>query len=144
MYGGHTREVSAIGIPPIFVKWVKGCITTPQFSIATNGNFMLFTSAHEPSMRIVLNFSDEFHSLFGLDVNQQKSELFFLGVDGDLRKQIVSLLGFCIGKLTMRYLGVPLMLWELFLNIVNIFLREFRAEFGLGLSSISILQEDFN
>lgn len=106
--------MKAIGIPPIFVKWVNGCITTPQFSIATNGNFMLFASAHEPSIRIVLNFSDEFHSLFGLDVNQQKSELFFLGVDGDLRKQIVSLLRFCIGKLLMRYLGVPLMLGELF------------------------------
>ena len=49
-----------------------------------------------------------FHTLSGLQFNPSKSDIFFAGVNEDLKAEIMSCIGFNEGAFSIRYLGIPL------------------------------------
>ena len=69
---------------------------------------MVFCRGELNSVRVIKDALDTFSSLSGLAPNEAKSSVFLSGVSVQLQRQIVSILGFSIGSLPIRYLGVPL------------------------------------
>jgi hypothetical protein len=69
---------------------------------------MIFVAADLHSIQLVKNTLDEFKELSGLSVNHSKSEVFCAAVPTVLQDQILSILQFRVGKLPVRYLGMPL------------------------------------
>ena len=49
-----------------------------------------------------------FYHYSGLQINCEKCELFSLGIKGDSLQEIQQVIGFKLGNLPVRYLGVPL------------------------------------
>ena len=164
-----TKVLEAQGFPPIFVTWIKECISTPRFSVAINGELAgffpgkkglrqgdaispyLFIMAMEVLSNLLekavnsgdirphplclmprvthLLFADDllvfsdgsrlsisgvravmagFKAWSGLDMNAEKSEIFFGGFS-DVEAAVISdLSGFKRGTFPTRYLGLPL------------------------------------
>ena len=71
-------------------------------------DLMIFVAADLHSVQLVKDTLDEFKELFGLSVNHSKSEVFCAAVPTVLQDQILSILQFRVGKLLVRYLGMPL------------------------------------
>lgn len=59
-------------------------------------------------MEIVLRHFARFSEASRLETSTDKSEVIFGGVQEEVRNQIVEVTGFKIGKLPMKYLGIPL------------------------------------
>jgi len=51
---------------------------------------------------------DDFVMLSRLVISLKKSHVFLSGVDDDLKASLLDLLGFRLGSLSIKYLGVPL------------------------------------
>lgn len=60
------------------------------------------------SVKVVKTALDEFNGISGLYPNISKSTIFFGSVNNETQNEIQELLNFIVGKLPMRYLGVPL------------------------------------
>jgi len=71
-------------------------------------DLMIFCQADMDSVRVVRRALDDFADLSGLVINPEKSHAFLSGVDDDLKASLLGLLGFRLGSLPVRYLGVPL------------------------------------
>lgn len=56
---------------------------------------------------------DSFYLMSGPKVSYKKREIFYSGVDLSLQQQLANLVGQKIGKLPVRYLGVPLIAGKL-------------------------------
>ncbi|XP_039070407.1 uncharacterized protein LOC120217317 [Hibiscus syriacus] len=97
--------LEALGLPPIFCNWVKGCITTLMFSVSLNRSLVGF---FKDSVLGVLSTLEKFYELSGLKLNAQKIEFFACGLSSHVLDQICTASGFRLGHLPVRYLGVPL------------------------------------
>ena len=164
-----TKILEVQGFPPIFITWIKECITTPRFSIAINGelagfflgekglrqgdaispylfimvmevlskllehaaedghfrlhplcstptathllfadDLLVFTDGSRHSISGVKNVMAGFKEWSGLDMNSEKSEIFFGGYS-DLECAVISdISGFKRGTFPTRYPGMPL------------------------------------
>jgi hypothetical protein len=71
-------------------------------------DLMIYYQADKDSVRVLKRALDDFAVLLGLVINPNKSHVFLLGVDDDLKASLLDLLGFRLGSLPIRYLGVPL------------------------------------
>lgn len=69
---------------------------------------MIFCQADLASVGIIRVAMDSFCKISGLAINHDKSYVFLLGVDLDLRIAITNQLNFKPGTLPVKYLGVPL------------------------------------
>jgi hypothetical protein len=69
---------------------------------------MIYYWANKDSIRIMRNALDDFAGLSGLVINPEKSLVFLSGVHNELKTSLQDLLGFRLGSLPIRYLGVPL------------------------------------
>jgi len=69
---------------------------------------MIFCQANTYSISVVGRVLDDFVVLLRLVINLKKSHVFISGMDDDLKASIFDLLGFKLGSLPIRYLGVPL------------------------------------
>nr|GEV96344.1 hypothetical protein [Tanacetum cinerariifolium] len=116
------------GFPSKMVKWIMTCVSTTKFSISINGDRIcyfqggrglrqgdpmspyLFTLVMEVLNLIVAkNIKDnEFCSYSGLKANMNKSTVFFGGMTEAEQRHILDIAPFPIGRLPVRYLGVPL------------------------------------
>lgn len=163
------KVLQAQGFPPIFVTWIRECISTPRFSVAINGelagffpgkkglrqgdaispylfimvmevlskllekavedgafrvhpncltprvthllfadDLLVFTDGSRFSISGVKDVMAGFKSWTGLDMNAEKSEIFFGGYT-DLQATVISdITGFKRGSFPTRYLGLPL------------------------------------
>ena len=52
---------------------------------------------------------NKIENFFGLQVNKQKSAIFLAEVSDDIRNEMLNITGFSLGRLPMKYLGVPLL-----------------------------------
>ncbi|XP_022774081.1 uncharacterized protein LOC111316376 [Durio zibethinus] len=159
--------LEAMGFPRRFVGWIKGCLTSPMFSLSVNGGLVgyfkgtkgvrqrdpmspyvfviamnvldtLLDSAasygifsYHPKCKKVnlthLCFADDllihtkekldsvkgiqvilkqFYTYSGLQLNSAKNELYYTGIPGTELEEILKV--HKMGKLPVRYLGVPL------------------------------------
>lgn len=163
------KMLQAQNYPPLFVTWIKECITSPRFSVAINGelagffhgkkglrqgdsispylfilamellsrlleqaveagDIRLHPRCHDPRVTHLL-FADDllvfsdgsrhsitgvkkvlstFREWTGLDMNAQKSEIFFGGYTDIEASVIANISGFKIGSFPTKYLGLPL------------------------------------
>lgn len=69
---------------------------------------MIFCKAHPKSVNRVSEALVYFKEVFGLIVNEDKSLIYFAGIDDEMKTIIAGKMGFKIGSLPMRYLGVSL------------------------------------
>jgi hypothetical protein len=69
---------------------------------------MIYYQVDKDSVGVFKKALDYFAVLLGLVINSNKSHVFLLGVDDDLKASLLDLLGFRLGSLSVRYLGVPL------------------------------------
>lgn len=71
-------------------------------------DIMLFYRGDAVSPFILKDYVTQFADTTGLRVNLQKSQVFFCGVNEELKQQLINQLGFSEGKLPIKYLGLPL------------------------------------
>lgn len=71
-------------------------------------DLIIFLDASPLSLRGINQVLEDFCTLFGLQVSCQKCELFCCRVPLDDQNSLACLLGMQLGKLPVRYLGVPL------------------------------------
>ena len=71
-------------------------------------DLFLFTKGNVDSVRITMDELAKFEAFSGMQVNKQKSVMFLAGTDDNVRDAILDMMGFRLGSLPMKYLGVPL------------------------------------
>lgn len=79
-------------------------------------DLFLLTGATERSFKILKRTIDQFSLLSGLYPNNQKSDIFLARSSDGRGAKLSELLGMPIGRLPMRYLGVPLISTRLKFN----------------------------
>lgn len=65
------------------------------------------------SASILKESLDLFSNISGLTPNLSKSTIFMSGVDDNTKNALISLFGFLIGNLPIRYIGIPLITTKL-------------------------------
>ena len=71
-------------------------------------DLMLFCRVEETSIARIGECLDQFCSLSGLRAKLDKSSMFLSGVPAGRKANLLSILGYSVGELPVRYLGVPL------------------------------------
>lgn len=71
-------------------------------------DLMFICKADEYSPMAMKEIFEEFSVSSGLQINNEKSNVFVVGVPEETKRRIIQKLGFNKGKLPMHYLGVPL------------------------------------
>ncbi|GAA0147760.1 hypothetical protein LIER_36580 [Lithospermum erythrorhizon] len=76
--------------------------------IAFADDLMLFSRADTLSVSILLGWLHDLEEASGFTVSPTKSNIFFSGVYGLLKEELLRRVGFDMGKFPIRYLGIPL------------------------------------
>ncbi|XP_074305219.1 uncharacterized protein LOC141640267 [Silene latifolia] len=71
-------------------------------------DLMIFTRGDAPSVQAVFHALERFAGWSGLHANADKTDIFFGGVQSDVKRIILQQTGFSEGNLPCRYLGLPL------------------------------------
>ena len=74
---------------------------------------LCFSDDNLHSIEVIQAAITEFDKISGLSANASESEVFFAGVQVNLKQQILHILKFKGGLLPVRYLGVPLIFGKL-------------------------------
>ena len=69
---------------------------------------MIFSKGDIQSISLIREALQDFYDLSSLKASQEKSNIFLSGVSQDVKEGILRVLCFNIGKLPVKYLGVPL------------------------------------
>lgn len=94
------------------IKFHPLCSNIGLTHLSFADDLILFSDASPQSLAGIKDVLLEFYSLFGLQVNYHKSELYCCNVSSSDQAVLASLLGMRLGKLPVRYLGVPLISWK--------------------------------
>ncbi|GKC25347.1 RNA-directed DNA polymerase, eukaryota, reverse transcriptase zinc-binding domain protein [Tanacetum coccineum] len=106
------------GFPSAMIQWIMVCISTPKFTICVNGerfgyfkgdDLLMLCHGDPTSIKIIKNALEKFSKISGLHPNMSKSTMFCGSLNEEEKKLFLSILPFQIGRLPVRYLGVPLM-----------------------------------
>ena len=89
-------------------KYQHGCRKLKITHLGFADDLIVFSHGDCDSVKVIKETLDEFSRFFGLKVNMQKSTIFFVGLSMPEQDNIVQILPFTIGRLPVRYLGVPL------------------------------------
>lgn len=84
------------------------CKELDLFMLSFADDVLLFCQAHQPSIAIMKSAFDEFAHNSGLQANIGKSTIIFSKAIAQDAENLQTLMGFPIGKLPIKYLGVPL------------------------------------
>lgn len=71
-------------------------------------DLLIFCRADQSSVELVKAQLQKFSKAFGLQPNQDKSEVYLSGVSEEVKERSLDVLGMSEGSLPFRYLGVPL------------------------------------
>lgn len=71
-------------------------------------DLLLFCKADLLSIRALMSQFDKFAQSSGLMENSEKCEVYFAGINSDMKELLAKELGMKIGKIPFRYLGIPL------------------------------------
>ena len=72
-------------------------------------DIFLFAGGTTSSVRVIMDELNKFENFSGLQVNKQKSVIFLAGISDAIRNEMLNITGFSLGRLPMKYLGVPLL-----------------------------------
>ena len=71
-------------------------------------DIFIFAKGNATSVEIIMDELAKFEAFSGMQVNKQKSAVFLVGVNDNVKATILNMTGFSIGSLPVKYLGVPL------------------------------------
>ena len=71
-------------------------------------DIFLFDGGTKSSVQVIMDELNRFEEFSGMQVNKQKSSIFIVGVNGDVKIDLLNTTGFSLGSFPMKYLGVPL------------------------------------
>ena len=71
-------------------------------------DIFIFAEANVTSVEIIMDELEKFEAFYGMQVNKQKSDVFFVGVNDNVKATILNMTRFSMGSLPVKYLGVPL------------------------------------
>ncbi|KAM6569785.1 hypothetical protein CsatB_017770 [Cannabis sativa] len=77
-------------------------------SLCFADDLMLFSKGTHQSVKALKDTLEEFSAVSGLSINTSKSQIYFGGVDSDIKQSIMKDFGLMEGSYPLRYLGVPL------------------------------------
>ena len=72
-------------------------------------DIFLFAGGTTSSVRVIMDELNKFENFSGLQVNKKKSAIFLAGISDAIRNEMLNITGFSLGRLPMKYLGVPLL-----------------------------------
>ncbi|GKA86411.1 RNA-directed DNA polymerase, eukaryota, reverse transcriptase zinc-binding domain protein [Tanacetum coccineum] len=90
-------------------KYHFGCKKLKITHLWFADDLLVFCHGDLESVRIIKKSLDEFSGFSGLLPNMQKSTIFFGGLSCAEQQCILNIIPFSVGKLPVRYLGVPLL-----------------------------------
>ncbi|XP_074300942.1 uncharacterized protein LOC141632281 [Silene latifolia] len=110
-----TVMMVALRFPPHFTQLIMECVSTASYSLVLNGEpFRLFQGkkglrhgGDKQSVMVLLRSFATFSAASELHMNKQKSNIYFNGVQGTIKEQIIRLPGCVEGQIPFKYLGVP-------------------------------------
>nr|GEW90443.1 hypothetical protein [Tanacetum cinerariifolium] len=107
--------IKNIAANPSF-KYHYGCKELKLTHMCFANDLMVMCNADKGSLEVVKKASEELSGVFGLFPNLSKSTIFFGSVGEDRKRELLEVLPFKIGKLPMKYLGVPFIAKKLSLS----------------------------
>nr|GEY43989.1 hypothetical protein [Tanacetum cinerariifolium] len=90
-------------------KYHAGCKDLHMTHLCFADDLMVFCNGDVHSITVVKKSLNEFSMVSGLFPNQKKITIFSGNINGQVKQEILKIIDFSIGKLPMRYLGVPLL-----------------------------------
>ena len=72
-------------------------------------DIFLFAGGTTSSVRFIMDELNRFENFSGLQVNKEKSAIFLAGICDAIRNEMLNITGFSLGRLPMKYLGIPLL-----------------------------------
>ncbi|GJZ13730.1 hypothetical protein Tco_0548960 [Tanacetum coccineum] len=122
---GENRAPGPDGFHGKMVNWIMTCVTSAAFTIGINGerfgyfksdDLLVLCHGDEISVKVIKDALMEFSECSGLKPNMEKSVVFFGSVNEGTRQKILDILPFKVGKLPVKYLGIPLLAKKLGIN----------------------------
>lgn len=90
-------------------QYHASCETQKITHLAFADDLLLFGRGDAYSMRVLATVMEEFSTTSGLNVNRDKSRIFFSNIAGfDKKHHILRVFGYVEGTLPVKYLGLPL------------------------------------
>ncbi|XP_039051999.1 uncharacterized protein LOC120193611 [Hibiscus syriacus] len=138
--------LKAIGLPPIFISWIETCFMIASFSVSLNGSpigyfrgargvsyhpkckriglthlsfaddLLIFCNGTVDSIIGVKSVLDAFYEISGLKLNASQCDLFSADIPISTLEDLSLITGFKIGRLPIRYLGIPLVIRKIIEN----------------------------
>ncbi|GKD81131.1 RNA-directed DNA polymerase, eukaryota, reverse transcriptase zinc-binding domain protein, partial [Tanacetum coccineum] len=90
-------------------KYHFGCKNLKITHMCFADDLLVFCHGDPESVKVMKKSLDEFSGYSGLLPNLQKSTIFFGGLSSAEQQSIINIIPFSVGKLPVRYLGVPLL-----------------------------------
>ncbi|XP_060182879.1 uncharacterized protein LOC132612809 [Lycium barbarum] len=84
------------------------CKNQQRTHLTFKDDLMIFSKATETSIKKVMEVLQHFSSTTGLVANNDKSNIFIVGVGDDMKEKLLRMTGFTSGTFPIRYLGLPL------------------------------------
>ncbi|XP_039044935.1 uncharacterized protein LOC120184579 [Hibiscus syriacus] len=111
----NTLLAQELGLPDKFIDWIWACFTKPSYSVVFNGSLVGYfrgaRGVRQGSIDSIIGVQsvlDVFYTMSGLKLNASKCEIYVVGIYVEQCIDIRWIKGFKIGKLPVRYLGIPL------------------------------------
>ncbi|XP_074321487.1 uncharacterized protein LOC141658401 [Silene latifolia] len=105
--------LQALGFPDQMVHWIMVCVSTPWFTLSLNGNTFgyfqgFYVRGDRQSLIVLLRAFATFSAASGLEMNCDKSDIYFNGMRQKKIDYVLNISGVKIGSFPVRYLGVPI------------------------------------
>ncbi|GJQ89763.1 ulp1 protease family, C-terminal catalytic domain-containing protein [Tanacetum coccineum] len=89
-------------------KYHSGCEEFKITNLYSANNLLILSNGDCESVKVIKLALEEFSLTSGLVLNLGKSTMFYSNINEDLKNEILEIVPFVVGKLLVRYLGVPL------------------------------------
>ncbi|GKA46941.1 RNA-directed DNA polymerase, eukaryota, reverse transcriptase zinc-binding domain protein [Tanacetum coccineum] len=99
-----------------FFIYHKGCKELKLTHLSFADDLLVISHGDEHSIKVIKDSLEEFSLVSGLLPNMDKSVIFFGSVKENVKEKILEVLPFKIGKLHVKYLGIPLLAKRLGIN----------------------------
>ena len=102
-----SRSLSKAALYPRFDFHPK-CKGINLSHICFADDISIFAKGNETSVEVIMDEMAKFETFSGMQVNKQKSAVFLAGVNDNVKATILNMTRFSMGRLPVKYLGVPL------------------------------------
>ncbi|XP_038888122.1 uncharacterized protein LOC120078021 [Benincasa hispida] len=94
---------------PVWFRFHDRCERVGLTHLVFVDDLMIFCAAKRDSLEFVRQVLADFAGLSGLVANVGMSSMFFVGVESGKAEELAAFMGFSLGSLLVRYLGLPLL-----------------------------------